>query len=264
MRLVYGELEQAQAGAQETRRLGEHFGHYGFVRFIDGGAGVGIPYHMGLWDDALQNAERFLESVEQGSPHYQTPAAYCFRGLIRLGRGDPEAAIADAERALEVVESFRDPQIVQPTLGMAAHIFHAVGDEQRAAEVAAGAIERLREMAQLAFAGVELHYLMWVALALGRDAEVAEFAERDPVDSNWLRAVRAIAAGDLPGAAEIYDEMGALSAAALYHLRAAEQLVAEGRRAEADEQLRPALAFYRGLGATRYVREGEALLAASA
>ena len=36
------------------------------------------------------------------------------------------------------------------------------------------------------------------------------------------------------------------------------------RRAEADEQLRPALAFYRGLGATRYVREGEALLAASA
>jgi hypothetical protein len=29
-------------------------------------------------------------------------------------------------------------------------------------------------------------------------------------------------------------------------------------------QLQPALAFYRGVGATRYVREGEALLAASA
>ena len=56
----------------------------------------------------------------------------------------------------------------------------------------------------------------------------------------------------------------AFSAAAFYHLCAAEQLVAEGRRAEADEQLRPALAFYRGVGATRYLREGEALLAASA
>jgi class 3 adenylate cyclase/tetratricopeptide (TPR) repeat protein len=264
MRLVFGELGQAQAGAEETRRLGEHFGQYGYVRFIDGGAGVAIPYHMGRWDDALENAERFLASVEQGSPHYQTPAAYCFRGLIQLGREDPAAAVADAERALEVVESFRDPQIVQPTLGMTAHIFHAVGEEQRAADVAADAIERLRGMAQLAFAAVELHYLTWVALAFGRAAEVSEFAERDPVDSAWLRAVRAIAAGDLRGAAEIYDEMGALSAAAFYHLRAAEQLVAEGRRAEADEQLRPALAFYGSVGATQYVREGEALLAASA
>jgi hypothetical protein len=109
-----------------------------------------------------------------------------------------------------------------------------------------------------------LHYLTWVASAFGRAAEVSEFAERDPVDSAWLRAVRAIAAGDLPGAAEIYDEMGALSAAAFYHLRAAEGLVVEGRRAEADGQLHPALAFYRSVGATRYVREGEALLAASA
>jgi hypothetical protein len=47
-------------------------------------------------------------------------------------------------------------------------------------------------------------------------------------------------------------------------MHAAAQLVAEGRRAEADEQLRRALAFYRSVGATRYVREGEALLAASA
>jgi class 3 adenylate cyclase len=264
MLLVFGELDQAQAGAQETRRLAEHFGHYGFARFIDGGAGVGIPYHLGLWDDALREAERFLESVEQGSPHYQAPAAYCFRALIRLGRGDSEAAISDAERALEVIESFRDPQIVQPTLGMTAHVLHGAGEEQRAAEVAVDAIERLHELAQLGFAGVELHYVTWVASALGRAAEVSELAERDPVDSAWLRAVREIAAGDLAGAAKIYDEMGALSAAAFYHLRAAEQLVVEGRRAEADEQLHAALAFYRGVGATRYVREGETLLAASA
>jgi hypothetical protein len=29
---------------------------------------------------------------------------------------------------------------------------------------------------------------------------------------------------------------------------------------KADEQLQPALAFYRSVGATRYIREGEALL----
>jgi hypothetical protein len=58
--------------------------------------------------------------------------------------------------------------------------------------------------------------------------------------------------------------MGIDSDEAFFRLRAAEQLVDEGRRAEADEQLGRALAFYRSVCATRYVREGEALLAASA
>jgi hypothetical protein len=58
--------------------------------------------------------------------------------------------------------------------------------------------------------------------------------------------------------------MGVPTFEAFYRLRAAERLVGEGRRAEADEQLRPALAFYRSVRAARYVREGEALLAASA
>jgi tetratricopeptide (TPR) repeat protein len=264
MQLVFGEVDRAIAAAKETRRLAEHFGHYGQARFIEGGADVGVPYTLGRWDEALGNADRYLAWVEQGSSHYQTPVACTVRGLIRLARGESEAAVADVERALEVVESFRDPQIVQPTLGMSSFIFLSIGEERRAAEVAADAIGHLRAMPQLAFAGVELHYLTWVALALGRAAEVSEVAERDPVDSGWLRAVRAIAESDLFGAAEIFDEMGALSAAAFYHLRAAEHLVAEGRRAEADEQLRPALAFYRSVGATRYVREGEALLAATA
>jgi hypothetical protein len=264
MHAVYGEVEQAWAGAQETRRLAQHFGHYGFARFIDGGAAVGIPYGLGLWDEALESAEQFLASVEQGSPHYQTPSTYSFRGLIRLGRGDSDGALADAQRALEVVGSSLDPQVLQPTLGMSAHIFLSVGDDQRAAETAADAIEGLRSLTQLGFAAVELQYLMWVALTLGRGEDVLEVAERDPIDSKWLHALAAIAAGDLRGAAEIYDQIPARSAAAFYHLRAAEQLVGQGRRAEADEQLRAALAFYRGVGATRYVREGEALMAASA
>ena len=45
-------------------------------------------------------------------------------------------------------------------------------------------------------------------------------------------------------------------------LRAAETLIADNRRTEADEQLEKALAFFRSVGATRYVREAEALLSA--
>jgi thioredoxin-like negative regulator of GroEL len=62
---------------------------------------------------------------------------------------------------------------------------------------------------------------------------------------------------------EIFREIGSVPEEAYARLRLAEQLVAEGRRAEADEQLRRSLAFWRSVGATRYVRRGEALLAAA-
>jgi hypothetical protein len=57
--------------------------------------------------------------------------------------------------------------------------------------------------------------------------------------------------------------MGAVSEEAYARLAAARMLIDEGRRHEADEQLGRALAFYRSVGAKRYVREGEALLAAA-
>ncbi len=58
--------------------------------------------------------------------------------------------------------------------------------------------------------------------------------------------------------------MGAARSAALARLRAGRELTRTGRRAEADDQLRQALAFFRSVAATRFIREAEALLAASA
>jgi hypothetical protein len=61
----------------------------------------------------------------------------------------------------------------------------------------------------------------------------------------------------------LYAGIGALPDEASARLRAAEVLVREGRRAEADVELKQALAFWRSVGATAYVREAEALLAAA-
>jgi hypothetical protein len=65
-------------------------------------------------------------------------------------------------------------------------------------------------------------------------------------------------------AANLLAELGAASHEALCRLHGAETLAAGGRRAEADLQLERALAFFRSVGATAYLRRGEALLAASA
>jgi hypothetical protein len=55
--------------------------------------------------------------------------------------------------------------------------------------------------------------------------------------------------------------MGSLPDEAYARLRAAETLAAAGRRDEGGEELERALEFYRRVGAVRYLREAEALLA---
>ena len=57
--------------------------------------------------------------------------------------------------------------------------------------------------------------------------------------------------------------MGRFAAAARVRLSAAEKLAAHGHRTEAKEQLDKALAFYRPVRATRYIREADALVAAT-
>jgi class 3 adenylate cyclase len=259
-----GQIERGRAERAKTREIAERFGHYGFVRFIDGGPAVIHPYSAGEWDEALERAEAFVADVEGGSPHYQAPHAYVHRALIRLGRGDSRAAEHDAERAVELARVVKDPQLLQTTLGSAAVVFLAIGDDRRAAEMFGELLAKQAELNQLGFAGIEAYALAWLGMTFGRADEVADLIDSDPLDTPWIRAGRAVLAGDLVGADDLLGAIGARTQEAFLRLRAAEQLVGEGRRAEADDQLSQALAFYRSVGATRHVREGEALLAASA
>ena len=98
---------------------------------------------------------------------------------------------------------------------------------------------------------------------LGRRAEARQWLGTRR-DSPWFVAARALADREFVTAAELLDSMGAARSAALARLRAAQEFVRTGRRAEADDQLRHALSFFRSVGATRFSREAEALLAASA
>ena len=81
------------------------------------------------------------------------------------------------------------------------------------------------------------------------------------VTTPWRTAAASYVSGDYSAAADVYAEIGALPEEAYARLRAAEALVGEGRSAEADAELKRSLAFWRSVGATAYVREGEALLA---
>jgi class 3 adenylate cyclase len=260
--LVFGRLERAQTGVLESHRLAMHYGHHGFARWASGGPLLGEPLQRGRWDEVVAGADSFLADV--GGARYQSASAYCFRGLVRLGRADPEGAASDAERAVESARPAKDPQLWLSTLAVASQIFFSIGAERRAIELHDEALEEYRSLPQIGFAVVWTHASAWTAWSLGRGDEFLDAVSDEPSDTPWLRAARAISVGDFRGAAEIFGGIGGFSFEAFYRLRAAEQLVEEGRRAEADQQLHRALAFYRSVGATRYILEGEALLAASA
>ena len=74
----------------------------------------------------------------------------------------------------------------------------------------------------------------------------------------------AAARGDFVEAALVLERCSMATEEAHMRLRAAEELAGAGRRGEAEEQLRRALAFYRSVGAAFYLRRGESLLAETA
>ena len=103
-----------------------------------------------------------------------------------------------------------------------------------------------------------------VLTALGRARDLEDCVTNTSVSTRWLDAARAYATGKPEEAADLYAQIGSVSDEAFARLRAAEALIRASRRAEGDAQLQQALAFYRSVGATAYIREAESLFAASA
>jgi hypothetical protein len=94
--------------------------------------------------------------------------------------------------------------------------------------------------------------LSWLALDLGSLERILHALEGAPA-TRWFDAVSAIVGGKPVRAAEILDRIGAKPEAAYARLRS-------GEPAEVER----ALAFYRAVGAARYVHEAEELLAKTA
>jgi class 3 adenylate cyclase/tetratricopeptide (TPR) repeat protein len=255
-----GQIARAAAFVAEAEAAASRFGLISRARWYRGDR-VGYLYGVGGWDDALAAANEFLSEVEAGSPHYQASWCYVIRAQIRFGRDDITGALADAERALELARVVADPQNLYPILAACAHMFRERGSLDRAAVLADELLAALHAGGSGSAIDV-LHMLAWTLYALGRGQDLIEVLPGD--DSPWVHAARAFAAGDLPRAATICGAMGAVTEEARDRLWLAEALLDEHRQAASSAELQRALAFYRTVGATRYIRVAEVLQAATA
>jgi class 3 adenylate cyclase/tetratricopeptide (TPR) repeat protein len=256
-----GELERGWLTSTEALRLGERFGVADWLRWLRGDRCWGL-YYQGRWDEMVEQLDAYIsEAAEAG--FWIEPPLRALRGQIRLARGDLRGAQEDADRALERAEAAKDPQVVWPSLAFVARAVAAT-DRGRAERLASELLSEW-ESHDLGIGGDSgwLPDLAVALVALGGTWELPALVERSRVKTPWRRAAAAYVSGAFGIAADTYSAMGALPEEAQARLRAAEALVREGRRAEADEELKRSLAFWRSVGATAYVREGEALLAAA-
>jgi class 3 adenylate cyclase len=259
---VLGNLDAGYAARLEGARIAEQIGSASEMRWFQGVL-VDHHYRRGEWSEAQRMADDYLAVVEGGSPHYNAWQDWAIRAEMRLARGDSSGAIRDAESALGAGRAVADAQAVYFVLPACAHVFFLAGERDRAVPLVLEFIEALRRGVSLQFAVINLPVFASVTRHVGLARELLD-ALADHRQTPWTEVARAYGRGDFVTAAEILHRTGSRPEEAEARLRAAEQLVTESRRAQADEQLRQAFDFYRSVGATHYMRQCQALFAASA
>lgn len=252
--LDFRRMDEAYDEAAEVdERLGDVLG----LRWIRA-VRVETAFMYGRWDEAAERADAFIAECEAGSPHYSEGGVHRERGLIRLGRGDVEEGLADHRRAVALARDTNDPQTLLPTLGAATTAFETLAMLDEARELALEVVALARPHPQTAVTSLPLEFLL-SQIAHEFESELRESLEEAP-PWPWKDIAFACLDRDFVRAADRWAEAGSPTWEARHRLRAAEELIASGRRAEGEEQAAKALDFYRSVDASFYVDRCEALL----
>ena len=236
---------------EEALRLSESYGNTPQRRMLAGMLAQ-QRYRQGRWDEALEAADAYLEEVQ--GVHYHAWHALQTRGMIRLSRGD-DTGIDDAVASIESARSSVDRSVLASALGIYGRTLLLVGRAEDAREALDESLAIFDSLAGRS--GFDLPYIVVTAFELGEDESRVLTSRRDPV---WAEAARWYFAGEFGRAADVYQKIGSLTDEAEARLRAGRSLLDAGRRSEAESELKQALDFYRPVGASRFVRDAEALL----
>ncbi|MBM2823534.1 MAG: Guanylate cyclase protein [Thermoleophilia bacterium] len=251
------DLRRAGELFDEGRAIAERFGDASGVRWLRAQQAL-YSLILGRWDDALRMIEEFIAECEAGSPHYLEGRTRENRAEIREARGDVEGALADYHRAVTLARSSNDPQVLLPTLGSVSLAFETHGLADEARDLAREVVELARTYPHAAVWALPPEFLL-SRVALECESELREALEDAP-PGPWKELSFACLDRAFVRAAEMWAEAGSPPWEARLRLRAAEELIETGRRAEGEEQARRALAFYRTVGATHFVGRCEELL----
>jgi hypothetical protein len=166
---------------------------------------------------------------------------------------------ADIDRALALAAEATDSQAKGPVSVYASYLRLWAGDRCGAQKLLGSTLDTART------SEVGLHLIHYeaalVAALLELDPAQLALPRVEAVDTPRERATAALLDGDLLGAADALVELGKVNDEAYLRLRIGEELTAQGDTEGGRIQIERALAFYRGVRATRFIAEAEAVLA---
>jgi hypothetical protein len=255
----FGKLAESRAAEAKALELAERYGA-GYMRRNLRASGAAWAYVDGRWDDALTEANELLALAEAGNPHYSDAQLLALRGWIEFARGDLSAAEHDTRRAVELAR-VSDLQAQSQAYCIGGSVALAARRHKEASDLASDLAALGPPMVPALCAPFPtLAEVAWFFYDLDRAGEFIEVVlDPDPIKSPWNDAAQAICKGQFARAADVIDRIGHPACSAYARLRAAEALAAAGEDAEAAAQRAQAEAFYRPVGAIRFIGNGETL-----
>jgi tetratricopeptide (TPR) repeat protein len=252
-----GRVREADEAISAAVGAAERFGLGPIGRFSRANRS-GDLYRAGRWDEALAEAEAVLAEAQLLGLGGIERIALQIRGFIRIARGDARGADADSARVLEIAQAATEPLSRLPALAGRVGVLVQTGRGAEAAPLAEELLA-LAGSARLPFpGGIEATF---AARCVGVDRWLETLTATSPWRTPWLEAIAELLRGDPERAADLYAALPSPKDEAFARLEAGKAHLAAGRAAEARPQLEAALAFYRGVGATTYAADAEALLA---
>jgi len=256
---VSGQLRRAAELHREALQVAREIGYEEPTKWLLTEVAFGQVL-AGAWDDAKPVLDDLILSYER-TPFWIEPQSRVCRGRILLARGAVDDAVVDGERAVELARPGQSFQGLCDPLSFRARLHVELGQLEDAERVLT---ELLDEWIATRSTYVD-EWILEAAYAAPRTGQEARL--RAAIDlvprTPWLDAAVLLLGREFDRAAIELEEMGALSVATLARLWGAEWLVEQDRRPEAHRLLEPALAFWRSVGAMRYLRQTESLLAAA-
>jgi class 3 adenylate cyclase/tetratricopeptide (TPR) repeat protein len=256
---VRGQLQRAAELHREALPIASEIGYEEPTRWLSTEIAVDLML-AGEWEEARQIVDELIPGYEQ-SPFWIEPQTRICRAHILIAEGAVGDAVADAERAVEVSRNGRSFQSLCNPLAFRARLHAELGELRHAAQVADELLDSWSQT-RSGYVNDWVLDLWFAAWCTGKEPPLQ--SSIDAFHSiPWLEAAGSLIRRDFDAAAAQLDEMGAVSAAALVSLWGATWLVEQGRQAEANVHLERSLAFWRRVGAKRYVRQTESLLVAA-
>jgi class 3 adenylate cyclase/tetratricopeptide (TPR) repeat protein len=256
---VIGDLARAHRVTEEAVERGEREGDIQDAWFSRGNL-VNSLYDLGRWDEALDVIDSF-DAAPDGA-RYQLVSVRSVLASVLAARDRSDEALEVIREVVTLARPLMDPQALWPSIVALSRLARERGlraEAESALDEVTSSIAAGDSAGEVQQWHIELVLLLVVA---GRFEEATAIVERLAAGV-WRDACSAVLEGRYADGAELLEATGEQPVQAELRLRAATQLLSEGKLGEAHAQLDRARAFWQSVGATAYLRDADELLVAA-